>query len=96
MVAGMLDNPPSRRRAWLNLLVHELFQTEQSAVEHPRIEADRLGDVPPALALREVSVHAARALAELPSLMRRRVGPVAISGSASGCGWLSTWQRNRT
>lgn len=84
MVAGMLDNPPSRRRAWLNLLVHELFQTEQSAVEHPRIEADRLGDVPPALALREVSVHAARALAELPSLMRRSDLVVSRGGRLVG------------
>lgn len=84
MVAAMMHAPPTPRRAWLNLLVHELFQTEQSALEHPQIEADRLGDVPPARALREVAVHATRALAELPPLMRRSDLVVSRGGKLVG------------
>ena len=54
-----------RQRALLASLVTELFQSERSAVKHPRREADRLGDVPPAQALRAVSEHAGRAQREL-------------------------------
>jgi len=80
----MTNAPSSRRRDWLDLLVHELFQTEESAREHPQIEADRLGAVPPALAMREVSVHATRALAELPPMMRRHHLVVSRGGQAVG------------
>lgn len=80
----MTNTPSTRRREWLDLLVHELFQTEESAREHPQIEADRLGEVPPALVMREVSSHATRALMELPPLMRRHHLVVSRGGKAVG------------
>ncbi len=46
----------------------ELFQSEQSAKEHPRVEAERLGDVPPGRAMRAVHEHATRELARLRDL----------------------------
>lgn len=49
----------------LERLLIELFQTEQSAVDHPTLEAERLGDVPPARALRAVAEHATESLARL-------------------------------
>lgn len=69
---------------WLANLVRELFQTEESAKDHPLIEAQRLGDVPPAEALRAVSAHARRALAELPPLVRRHDLPVSNGGRSVG------------
>ena len=56
----------------------ELFQTERSAYRHPIREATRLGDVPPAIALRAVAAHANEVLDELPELARAR--GVAASG----------------
>lgn len=70
--------------AFLANLVRELFQTERSAKAHPVVEANRLGDVPPARALRAVSAHAERVLAELPALMEARDLPVSAGGSAVG------------
>jgi hypothetical protein len=52
----------------LGRLFVELFQTETSAVEHPRVESERLGDTPPGRAMRAVSAHAARTLPELRRL----------------------------
>lgn len=72
------------RHAWLSLLIHELFQTEQSAYDHPRVEADRLGDAPPAEILRAVAEHAKLALAELPPLVKRHDLPDSIGGKAVG------------
>lgn len=72
------------RGVWLDLLAHEMFQTEQSACDHPRVEADRLGDVPPARALRAVAGHATAALAELTPLMRRNKLVVSPGGRAVG------------
>jgi hypothetical protein len=47
-------------------LVIELFQTERSAIEHPKKEARRLGeDVSPARAMTAVSEHAVEALRDL-------------------------------
>ncbi|MGK4008266.1 hypothetical protein WMF31_36950 [Sorangium sp. So ce1036] len=71
-------------RAFLASLVRELFQTERSAKTHPLVEAERLGDVPPAHAMRAISAHATAVLAELPSLMRVRGLPVSAGGSAVG------------
>jgi len=70
--------------AWLSSLVRELFQTEQSAKDHPVREAERLGSVPPAEALRAVSAHARRALAELPALVSRHHLPVSNGGRRVG------------
>lgn len=46
-------------------LVIEAFQAEQSACDHPAREARRLGDAPPADAMRAVSEHAERTLETL-------------------------------
>ena len=73
-----------KEHAWLSNLVRELFQTEQSAKSHPLVEAERLGDVPPAHALRAISAHAEAALAELPALVKNRNLPVSDGGKAVG------------
>lgn len=65
-------------------LFRELFQTEQSAKLHPMREADRLGDVPPAAALRAIVEHATRALDELPGLAERNDLPVSAAGMTLG------------
>lgn len=65
-------------------LFPELFQTEQSALSHPQREAERLGSVPPAQALRAVSAHAERVLKELPELATQHNLPVSRLGQAVG------------
>jgi hypothetical protein len=60
----------------------ELFQTEESASEHSRVEAERLGDSPPARALRAVAAHAERVLPEI-----RRLAEVEGLDTTS----LGTW-----
>lgn len=78
------EAPERSEHAWLSTLVHELFQTERSAKVHPIVEAERLGDVPPARALRAVSAHAERALAELPPLVKRHQLPDSKVGRLVG------------
>lgn len=58
----------TERHALAPMLMRELFQTETSAERHPRVEAERLGDTPPARAMLAVSSHAERVLRELPSI----------------------------
>lgn len=70
--------------AWLATLVRELFQTETSACLHPIIEAERLGEVPPAQALRAVAAHATEVLEELPPLVARHELPVSQAGKLMG------------
>jgi hypothetical protein len=65
-------------------LMTELFQTERSAYRHPIREAKRLGDVPPAIALRAVAAHANEVLDELPKLARARGLAVAGVGTIVG------------
>lgn len=74
--------PHSKGREVLTNLFRELFQTEQSAVSHPRVEAERLGDVPPAQAMLAVSAHAESALPEIQRLAKER-GMVAVEGGKS-------------
>lgn len=62
----------------------ELFQTERSAYRHPIREAKRLGDVPPAIALRAVAAHANGVLDELPKLARARGMEIAKVGTIIG------------
>lgn len=62
----------------------ELFQTERSAYRHPIREAARLGDVPPAIALRAVAAHANEVLDELPELARARGFTIAGVGAVIG------------
>jgi len=65
------DRPDEKAAAsLLSRLFIELFQTEESALEHPRIEAERLGDVEPGRAMAAVYEHAARALEGLRELSR--------------------------
>jgi hypothetical protein len=53
----------------LETLLTEMAQTERSAREHPRKEANRLGvDAPPARALLAVTDHAERRLPEIERL----------------------------
>jgi hypothetical protein len=74
----------SEEHSWLANLSRELFQTEQSARRHPRVEVERLGDVPPARVLRGVAGHADEALAELPELMKQYDLPVSLGGISVG------------
>jgi hypothetical protein len=62
----------------LERLLAEMLQTEISASEHPRKEAERLGpDAPPAAALRAVADHADRCLPELRSFRSGAAAPLA-------------------
>jgi hypothetical protein len=65
----------------LDNLTRELFQTETSAVRHSNREADRLGNTPPALALRQVAAHASSILEQLPALAQRN-GMIVSKGGA--------------
>lgn len=71
-------------RSLLKTLMREYFQTETSAALHCRREAERLGDTPPAYALRAVAAHADEVLATLPALAKRHDLPVSAFGSATG------------
>lgn len=77
-------DPEHPEHAWLATLVRELFQTENSARLHPVIEAERLGEVPPARVLRAVAEHAAEALDELPALVASQGLPVSEAGKRMG------------
>jgi len=65
-------------------LIRELFQTETSGLRHCRREADRLGSVEPAQAMRAIAEHARAALKELPSLCEREGMPVSVVRSLTG------------
>jgi hypothetical protein len=52
----------------LTTLLTEMFQTEKSAMEHPRKEAERLGSEPPGIAMLAVSEHAEQAIRDLERL----------------------------
>jgi hypothetical protein len=84
---------PSDRHAWLAALVRELFQTEQSACDHPRVEVQRLGDCPPGECLRAVVEHAETALSELPGLVERQGLLVSGGGRAIGSAFSSIRDR---
>lgn len=74
------DNP---RELLRNLFV-ELFQTERSASLHSRREAHRLGDTPPAEALREISRHATAELPALRALAQDHGFPATEAGRSIG------------
>src|SRR6185295_13057519 len=67
----------------LKSLFAELFQTERSAMKHPRREAERLGG-PPAQAMIAVADHAKGIFAELCSAARASDAPVSRAGMALG------------
>jgi hypothetical protein len=68
----------------LDNLTRELFQTETSAVRHSNREAARLGNTPPASALRRVSAHASSVLEQLPALAQRNGMIVSKGGAVVG------------
>src|ERR1051325_7476742 len=76
------EGKESPEQEWIASLTRELFQTEKSAKTHPVVEADRLGDVPPAQALRAVAAHAERAFADLPTLAHIHDLPDSDGGTA--------------
>lgn len=78
------DDLTSSQRTLLNNLTRELFQTETSAARHSVREADRLGDTPPALALRAVAAHAKDILRDLPGLAKRNGMVVSKGGVLTG------------
>jgi hypothetical protein len=68
-----------------NKLCRELAQSEHDADVHTRREARRLGDAPPARALRAISAHAAASRPRLAALMRQRHQRVGLGlGRAVG------------
>lgn len=62
----------SPARTWFDRLLHEFFQTERSAMEHPRKEAERLGDTPPAHAMLAVAAHAEESLERFKALVNKK------------------------
>lgn len=56
------------------------MQAERVAYRRPIQAAERLGDVPPSIALRAVAAHANEALDELPKLAKVRGIPLAAPG----------------
>lgn len=78
------STPEPPEHAWLATLILELFQTETSARLHPLVEAERLGEVPPALILRAVAEHAAEALEQLPPLVTQHNLPISHAGKQLG------------
>ena len=67
----------------LKSLFRELFQSERSAMKHPRREAERLSG-PPAQALLAVSDHAKAVFAELCAAARATDLPVSRAGMVIG------------
>src|ERR1700748_3305972 len=65
-------------------LGHELWQTEVSASQHCRREAERLGDTSPARALLACAKHADTVLADLPHYGVKRPLIASALGMALG------------
>ena len=66
------------------VLFPEAFQAEESAVSHCSREAERLGDVPPGLAIRATAEHAKLTLPRLRELAVARGLRAAPAGMAIG------------
>ena len=78
------EQKQEKQHALLRSLFRELFQSERSAMKHPRREAERLGGGPPAQALEAVTDHAKRVFAELCAAARASNVPVSRAGMAVG------------
>lgn len=78
------EEKQEQQHALLRSLFRELFQSERSAMRHPRREAERLGGGPPAQALTAVSDHARDIFAELCAIARTSDLPVSRAGMAIG------------
>jgi hypothetical protein len=72
------------REKLIQHLSHELWQTEVSASQHCKREAERLGDTPPARAMLQAALHADAVLEELPKLAFERQTPLGGVGAALG------------
>ena len=68
----------------LHNVVHEVFQTETSALRHCRREAERLGATGPGRAMIAISEHAAQVLDALGPVCKREGLPVSVGGSTAG------------
>lgn len=68
-------------------LMPEVFQAERSASRHPRVEARRLGNVPPAEALLSVASHADVSLLELTAM----ADTLGLRGATAGQGLGTTF-----
>jgi hypothetical protein len=80
-------------RLLLKSLMRELFQTETSAVQHCRREAERLGEASPARTMREISDQAERFLKELPRIAKNADLP--RSGVGAGIGAFLSEARDK-
>jgi hypothetical protein len=68
----------------LHNVVHEVFQTETSAVRHCQREAERLASTGPGRAMIAISGHASQVLEALGPVCRREGLPVSVGGSTAG------------
>lgn len=78
------EEKQEQQHALLQSLFRELFQSERSAMKHPRREAERLGGGPAAQALIAVSDHAKQVFAELSAAARASDIGVSRAGMAIG------------
>ncbi len=79
-----LGEKQEKQHELLRSLYRELFQSERSAMKHPRREAERLGSGPPAQALTAVSDHAKSSFAGLCAAARASDLPVSRAGMFLG------------
>jgi hypothetical protein len=66
------------------ILMPEAFQSEDSAVNHCGRDADRLGNVPPGVAMRDIAEHARHVLPRLGELAQSRGMSRAQAATALG------------
>jgi hypothetical protein len=77
------DNVNPLRKLY-NKLSRELAQSERSAIVHTRREARRLGDTPPARALRALGAHALAMRPRFDGVFTRRMPIGALAGRKFG------------
>src|SRR5687768_16483285 len=65
-------------------LLAELYQAEHSVCRHTMREADRLGPIPPASAMRVIGAHANLAVDEIEALLRERHVSLRTFGGVVG------------
>jgi hypothetical protein len=87
------DQTPERLRSLCKSLWRELFQTEMSAVQHCRREAERHAGATPGLAMLDVARHASMVLEQLPVLAVQHELPVSTGGLAMGAIFSELRQR---
>ena len=78
------EEKQAQQHELLKSLFRELFQSERSAMKHPRRQAERLGGGPPAQALAAASDHAKRVFADLCAAARAIDAPVSRAGISIG------------